>query len=53
MVCLVVGYAIAHSWSGPLVLWIALLVTGLIPAGCLTLFLVLVYELKHISQEHL
>jgi hypothetical protein len=27
-----------------------LLVTGLIPAGCLTLFLVLVYKLKHISQ---
>ncbi len=52
-VCLVVGFAIARSWSGPLVLWIALLVTALVPAGCLTLFLVLVYKLKHISQVNL
>jgi len=42
VVCLVLGYAIARSWSGPLGLWIALLVTGLIPAGWLALFLVLV-----------
>jgi hypothetical protein len=45
--CLVLGYAIARSWSGPLGVWIALLVTGLIPAGCLALFLVLAYKLKH------
>jgi len=50
VVCLVLGYGIARSWSGPLTLWIALAVTGLIPAGCLALFLVLAYKLKHISQ---
>lgn len=47
--CLVLGYAIARSWPGPLGVWIALAVTGLIPAGLLTLFLVLVYKLKHIA----
>jgi hypothetical protein len=53
VVCLVLGLAIARSWSGPVGLWIALLVTGLIPAGCLALFLVIVYKLKHVSQGHL
>jgi hypothetical protein len=48
--CLVLGLAIARSLSGPLGLWIALLVTGLLPAGCLTLFLVLMYRLKQASQ---
>ncbi len=50
VVCLVLGYGIARSWSGPLLLWIALAVTGIIPAGFLALFLVLAYKLKHISQ---
>jgi len=50
VVCLAFGYAIARSWSGPLVLWIALLVTGLIPAGSLALFLALLYKLKQVSQ---
>jgi hypothetical protein len=45
-VCLVIGYAIARSWSGPVGLWIALAVTGLIPAGFLALFLVLIVKLK-------
>jgi len=49
VVSLVLGYAIARTWRGPLGLWIALLVTGLIPAGCLALFLVLVYKLKQIG----
>jgi hypothetical protein len=53
VVCLVLGFAIAPSWSGPLGLWIALLVTGLIPAGLFSLFLVLVYRLKQASQGHL
>ena len=53
VVCLVLGYAIARSWSGPLGLWIALLLTGLIPSGCLALFLVILYKLKHVSQGHL
>jgi hypothetical protein len=30
-----------------------LFVTGLIPAGCLALFLILAYKLKHISQGNL
>ena len=51
-VCLVLGLAIARSWSGPVGLWIALLVTGLVPAGCVTLFLVLAYKLKQTSQGH-
>jgi hypothetical protein len=51
-VCLVLGLAIARSWSGPLALWIALLATGLIPAAWLTLFLVLAYKLKHHTQGH-
>jgi hypothetical protein len=50
VVCLVLGYTIARSWSGPLGVWIALAVTGLIPAGCLALFLVLACKLKQVSQ---
>jgi hypothetical protein len=50
VVCLVLGYTIARSWSGPLGVWIALAVTGLIPAGCLVLFLVLACKLKQVSQ---
>jgi hypothetical protein len=46
VLCFVVGYAIARSWSGSLGVWIALLVTGLIPAGFLALFLVLIVKLK-------
>lgn len=53
VVCLVVGFAIARSMSVPLVLWIAVLVTGLIPAGCLALFLMLLYKGKQFSQGHL
>jgi len=53
VVSFVLGYGIARSWSGPLGLWIALLVTGLIPAGWLALFLVLAYKLKQVSQGHL
>jgi len=51
VVCFVLGYAIARSWSGQLGVWIALAVTGLIPAGCLALFLVLVYKLKQIGAR--
>jgi hypothetical protein len=49
-VCLVLGYAIARSWSGPPILWIALLVTGLIPAGFFALFILLLAKLKHAMQ---
>jgi len=47
----VLGFGVARSWSGPPGLWIALFVTGLIPAGFLTLFLVLVYKLKQIGAQ--
>jgi hypothetical protein len=50
VVCLVLGYAIARSWSGPPILWIALLVTGLIPAGFLALFIALLVKLRHATQ---
>ena len=53
VVCLVLGFVIVRSWSVPLGLWIALAVTGLIPAGCLALFFILVYKLKQASQGHL
>lgn len=49
-VCLALGYAIARPWSGPPILWIALLVTGLIPAGFLALFILLLVKLKHATQ---
>jgi hypothetical protein len=48
--CLVLGLAITRSWRGPLGLWIALAVTGLIPAAFLALFLVLIVKLKQTSQ---
>jgi len=47
------GYAIVRSWSAPPILWVAVLVTGLVPAGFLALFLTLVAKLKHVSQSHL
>jgi len=50
VVCLVLGLAIARSWAGPIGLWITLLVTGLVPAGCFALFLIIMYRLKHVSQ---
>ncbi len=53
VLCLVLGLAIARSWPGPLGLWIALLVTGLIPAGCLALFLTVVFKMRQASQGHL
>ncbi|SRR6266446_2960272 len=51
-VCLALGYAVVRSWSAPPILWIAVLVTGLVPAGWLTLFIVLVVKLKHVGQNH-
>jgi hypothetical protein len=47
------GYAIARSWSGPIGLWLALFVTGFIPAGYLAPFITLVVKLKQVSQGHL
>lgn len=47
--CFLVGFAVARAWTGPLGVWIALVVSGLVPAGCLALFLALIYKLKHFS----
>ena len=52
-VCLALGYAIVRSWSAPPVLWVVVLVTGLVPAGFLALFLTLAAKLRHVSQTHL
>jgi hypothetical protein len=52
VVCLVLGLAVAHSWRGPLVVWIALAVTGLIPTGFLTVFIVLLWKTRE-AQGHL
>lgn len=51
-VCLALGHAVARSWSAPPILWVAVLVTGLVPAGFLALFLALVAKLKQVSQGH-
>lgn len=52
-VCLALGYAIVRSLSVPPILWVAVLVTALIPAGFLALFLILVAKLNQVSQGHL
>jgi hypothetical protein len=49
LVCLVLGYAIARSWSGPPIVWIGLLITGLIPAGFLALLIILAVKLRQAS----
>ena len=48
VVCLAFGYAVVRSWSAPPILWGAVLLTGLFPAGCLALFIVLVLKLKQV-----
>ena len=52
VVCLLAGGLIVRSWSAPLILWIALAVTGAIPAGLLALFITLVVHLNRISRLH-
>ncbi|HVS88986.1 MAG TPA: hypothetical protein VHF01_12305 [Candidatus Acidoferrum sp.] len=52
VVCFVLSYAIARSWPLPKILWVGLLVTGLVPAGILALFIVMVVKLKQASQGH-
>lgn len=52
VVCFVLGYAIARSWSGPPILWTGLLATGLVPAGLLALFITMVVKLNKASQGH-
>ncbi len=51
-VCLVLGYVIVRSWSAPPILCVAVLVTGLIPAGWFALFLTMLAMAKRISQRH-
>jgi hypothetical protein len=52
VVCFVLSYAITRSWSGPPILWVALLVTGLVPAGMLALIIALVVKSKHAMHGH-
>lgn len=52
VVCLLAGGLIARSWSAPLILWIALAVTGAIPAGLLAMFITLVVHLNRVSRLH-
>jgi hypothetical protein len=49
LVSLVLGCAIARSWSWPLIVWIGLLVTGLVPAGLLAMFITLFVKLKQMQ----
>jgi hypothetical protein len=52
IVCLVLSYAITRSWSGPPILWVALVVTGLVPAGLFAVFIAMAVKLKQASQGH-
>jgi len=52
VVCLALGYAVVRSWSAPVILWVVVLVTGLVPAGFLALFVALALRLRHVSQNH-
>jgi hypothetical protein len=52
VVCFVLSYAIARSWAGPTILWVGLLVTGLVPAGLLALYITMAVKLKQAAQGH-
>lgn len=52
VICLVLGTMITRSWTIPAAVWIVLLVTGLIPAGTLALFIAILAKLKQASQGH-
>ena len=52
VVCLVLGNAVARYWSGPRILWVALIVTGLVPAGFLALILTLTVRVMHARRGH-
>ena len=52
-VCLALGYAVVRSWSAPPILWIAVLVTGLVPAGGLALFYRACSEVKATQSKSL
>jgi len=49
--CLIVSFEVAHRWSGPLGVWIALAVTSLVPAGALALFITLFVKVKQASAS--
>jgi hypothetical protein len=46
VLCFALGFWIVRSWAAPLAVWIAVLVTGLIPAGYAALFVVLYIAVK-------
>jgi hypothetical protein len=50
---IVIGWAIAASWPGKFspVFWAVLAVIDLVPAGALTLTLILVFKLKQIAAK--
>jgi hypothetical protein len=48
-VSLALAYAVVRSWSAPAILWVVVLVTGLVPAGCLALFVVLALRLRQVN----
>jgi hypothetical protein len=52
VVCLVLGQEIVRSWSPPPILWAAVLVTGLIPAGWFAFFLAVLRMARRASQGH-
>jgi len=52
VVCLALGYAVVRSLSAPVILWVVVLVTGLVPAGFVALFVALALRLRHVSENH-
>jgi uncharacterized membrane protein len=53
ILCFAVCYWIARTWQAPTALWIGVVVTGLVPAGLLTLFIMLLVRMKQAARGHL
>jgi hypothetical protein len=51
--CLMIGLAIAASWPGRFspAFWIAMVVIDLVPAGMLSVILLLVFKLKEVTKH--
>jgi hypothetical protein len=49
--CFVIGFAIAKSWPGKPIFWVALAVTELIPVGLVVMFVMLVARMRDATQQ--
>jgi hypothetical protein len=46
LACFMLSFVIVKSWPGRPIFWIALAVTELLPAGMLTMFLILMFKVN-------